>query len=96
MIEQIKRTTSLNVPFEEFIMYIKEKEMCTVSVTEFRNNFKKYAEIAEKEEICVTNRDKPVFMVTPIKKAMQDKAKSFFDLLPSDAEIGNDSEERTH
>lgn len=92
--EQTGIKIPLNVFLDELSKYIKEKLMCTVSVTEFRNNFKKYAVIAEKEEICVTNRDKPVFMVVPIKKAMQDKARSFFDMLPADAEIGNDPEER--
>lgn len=96
MLEHNRRNVPLKVLFEEFIMYVKEKSMRTVSVTEFRNNFKKYAEIAEGEEIFVTNRDKPVFMVIPVKKAMQDKARSFFDMLPADASIGSDPEERNH
>ncbi len=96
MLEQDRRNVPLKVLFEEFIMHIKEKSMRTVSVTEFRNNFKKYAEIAESEEIFVTNRDKPVFMVIPVKKAMRDKARSFLGMLPADASIGSDPEERNH
>ena len=76
-------------------MYMKDKLMCTISATEFRNNYKKYAEIAEKEEICVTRRDEPIFVIIPFKKAMEAKAKSFFNLLPAEARIGTDPDERS-
>jgi prevent-host-death family protein len=68
--------------------------MCTINATEFRNNFRKYVDLAEMEEVKVTRRGKLIFTIVPAKCERIEKAKSFFNMLPKDATIGIDLNER--
>ena len=76
------------------IMFIKEKNMCEISTTEFKNNFGKYVELGEKEEIVVKKRERIIFRIMPEKLRLANQAKSFFGMLPEGATIGVDPNER--
>ena len=68
--------------------------MCTITATELKTNFGKYAKLAESEEILVTNHGKPVFFLQPIQiKRMRD-LESIFDVLPEGTTFGVDPNER--
>ena len=58
--------------------------MCTITTTEFKNNFGKYIELGQKEEIKVVRRGQIIFTIVPEKTNM----------LPEDATIGIDPNER--
>ena len=68
--------------------------MCVITSTEFKNNYGKYALLAEKEEIQVTKRGVPVFTLVPAVKSDLQLLEGFFGTLPSDATIGIDPDER--
>ena len=68
--------------------------MCIISTTEFKNNFGKYIELGQKEEIKVTKRGTVIFTIVPEKENLLAEAESFFNMLPSDASIGTDPDER--
>ena len=68
--------------------------MCTITATELKTNFGKYAKLAESEEIVVTNHGKPVFSLQPIHIKRLKDMESLFGILPSDATCGVDPDER--
>ncbi|MBP5216876.1 MAG: type II toxin-antitoxin system prevent-host-death family antitoxin [Bacilli bacterium] len=68
--------------------------MCVITSTEFKNNYGKYAALAEKEEIQVTKHGVLVFTIIPAAKSDVALMQSFFGILPSDATIGVDPDER--
>lgn len=68
--------------------------MCVITSTELRNNYGKYVELAQKEEIQVTKNNKVIFTLVPAKKSMKDELESFFGILPEGASIGEDPDER--
>ena len=68
--------------------------MCTITTTEFKNNFGKYIELGQKEEIKVVKRGLVIFTIVPEKDALVAEAKSYFNMLPGDATIGIDPNER--
>lgn len=68
--------------------------MCTISTTELKNNFGKYIELGQKEEIQVVKRGVIIFRIVPEKLKLVEEAKTFFNLLPEDASIGVDPDER--
>lgn len=39
--------------------------MCTITATEFKTNFGKYAKLAQKERIEVTSHGKVIFVIVP-------------------------------
>ena len=46
--------------------------MTLVNVTEFRNNLKKYADLAQKEDLKIVNHDKTLFYVKRPKSRKQE------------------------
>lgn len=68
--------------------------MCTISTTEFKNNFGKYIELGQKEIIKVIKRGKVIFTIVPEKVSLVDEAMSYLDMLPIGASIGTDPDER--
>ena len=68
--------------------------MSIITTTEFKNNFGKYIALGQKEIIKVIKRGRVIFTIVPEKDALLEEAKSYFDLLPADATIGNDPNER--
>lgn len=68
--------------------------MCTITTTEFKNNFGKYIELGQREEIKVVKRGQVIFTIVPEKDALLAEAKSYFNMLPEDATIGIDPNER--
>ena len=68
--------------------------MCTISTTEFKNNFEKYIELGQKEIIKVTKRGKVIFSIVPEKVSLVDEATSYLDMLPIGSSIGIDPDER--
>ena len=75
-------------------MYIGGIFMCTITTTEFKNNFGKYIELGQKETIKVVKRGKVIFTIVPERESLIAEAKSYFNLLPADATIGIDPNER--
>lgn len=68
--------------------------MCTITATEFRNNFGKYNSIAQKETIVVTSRGKEIYKIIPSKLSDLNTFLSFVGRLPKEASIGVDPNER--
>ena len=68
--------------------------MCTITSTEFKKNFGKYSKMAEKEEIIVTNHGKEIYILQPMRVKKVKDMESIFGLLPEDATIGEDPNER--
>ena len=68
--------------------------MSIITTTEFKNNFGKYIELGQKEEIKVVKRGQVIFTIVPEKDALLAEAKSYFNMLPEDATIGIDPNER--
>ncbi|CAM2836507.1 prevent-host-death family protein [Flavobacterium succinicans] len=48
--------------------------MEAVSVTEFRNNIKKYLDIAKEEELIIYRSKNESFVITPLKKRDKDES----------------------
>lgn len=68
--------------------------MCTISTTEFKNNFGKYIEMGQREEIKVLKRGRVIFTIVPESLSLLEEAKKYIGMLPKDASIGNDPYER--
>ena len=68
--------------------------MCTITSTEFKNNYGKYVDLAETEEIQVTKRGLLIFTMVPAVKDDLQLLESFFGSLPKEASIGVDPDER--
>lgn len=68
--------------------------MCTISSTEFKNNFGKYIELSEREEIIITKRGRIICRMIPERMSLIEEAKSLFNIFPENATIGNDPDER--
>ncbi|MBE6126877.1 MAG: type II toxin-antitoxin system Phd/YefM family antitoxin [Erysipelotrichaceae bacterium] len=68
--------------------------MCTITTTEFKNNYGKYILLAEKEKIEVTKRGVVIFTMVPKKYELGEKLKGYFGILPAEASIGVDPDER--
>ncbi|MCQ2798001.1 MAG: type II toxin-antitoxin system prevent-host-death family antitoxin [Bacilli bacterium] len=68
--------------------------MHTITVTELKKHFDKYNELAKKEEIIVTSHGKPIYFLKPIKAKINDDAMSLVGMLPKNATIGVDPDER--
>jgi len=68
--------------------------MYTVTTTEFKNNFGKYVELGQKEEIEVYKNGKMIFRIIPRKLELLNEAKKYLNFLPEDATIGVDPDER--
>ncbi len=68
--------------------------MYKIDLIELSNNISKYIELAEKEEIQVTRNGNLIFSIVPAKSVLVEKAGSFFGMLPTNATIGVDQNER--
>ena len=68
--------------------------MCVITSTELKNNYGKYVALVEKEEIQVTKRGVLAFTMVPAAKSDLALMESFFGVLPSDATIGVDPDEK--
>ena len=68
--------------------------MRTITSTELKNNYGKYIQLAEKEKIEVTKRGVVIFTMVPKRYEIAEKLKGYFGILPADATIGKDPEER--
>ncbi|MBQ7995975.1 MAG: type II toxin-antitoxin system prevent-host-death family antitoxin [Bacilli bacterium] len=68
--------------------------MCTISTTEFKNNFGKYIEMGQREEIKVLKRGRVIFTIVPESLSLLEEAKKYIGMLPKDASIGIDPYER--
>ena len=68
--------------------------MYTITTTEFKNNFGKYIELGQKEEIKVIKKGQVIFTIVPEKTSLLAEARSYFNMLPEDATIGYDLNNR--
>ena len=68
--------------------------MSIITTTEFKNNFGKYIESGQREQIKVVKRGQVIFTIVPEKEALLAETKSYFNMLPSNASIGIDPDER--
>jgi len=68
--------------------------MCTITSTELKNNYGKYIKLAETEKIQVTKRGVVVFTMVPKRYELGEKLKGYFGILPNEASIGKDPNER--
>ena len=59
--------------------------MCTITVTEFKKNFGKYNQLAQKEEVQVSHRGQVIYRLVPQKYALLKEWEHFFGILPADA-----------
>ena len=75
-------------------MYIRRKVMCTITSTELKNNYGKYIKLAESEMIEVTKRGVVIFTIVPKRYELGERLKKYFGILPKNATIGEDPDER--
>ncbi len=68
--------------------------MCRITTTEFKNNFGKYVELGQYEEIEVIKRDRVIFRIVPERLKLVEEAKKFIGILPKGTTIGVDPNER--
>ena len=68
--------------------------MFKITTTEFKNNFDKYAELGEYEEIEVVKDNMPIFRIIPERQRLKEEAKKFLGILPKGTTIGVDPDER--
>lgn len=68
--------------------------MKTVNITEFKRNFGKYADMAQREELVVTKRGRAMFKTVPPKADALLEFESLLNILPADASIGVHPNER--
>ena len=68
--------------------------MRTITVTELKKNHNKYFQLAETEEIEVTKKGEVIFTMIPNRKRLGEHLKAFFGILPGEASIGKDPDER--
>lgn len=59
--------------------------MCTITVTEFKENFGKYNKLAQKEEILVSHRGEIIYHLIPRKIAILSELDKYFNMLPEGA-----------
>ncbi len=59
--------------------------MCTITATELKENFGKYMKLGQKEEIEVTHRGEPIFVIVPKKEQLKKEWASLFGSLPREA-----------
>lgn len=55
--------------------------MCTITATEFKENFGKYMKLGQKEEIDVTHRGDVIFTIVPKKERLKKEWASIFGSL---------------
>lgn len=68
-----------------------------ITVTELRENLNEYIELAEREQISISDGDKIVAVLTsPDHDVLErtETAKSLFGILPNDANLEKSKEER--
>ena len=65
-----------------------------ISATEFKSNFGKYLELAEKEDIVITRNGKRVVKLTNAAKDKSDILQALTGIIPSDVSLENAREER--
>ena len=68
--------------------------MRSITVTEFRQNFTKYNELAKNEIIVVTFKDRQIYTLVPKRLKDLETLRSFKGILPKDAKFGEDPLER--
>ena len=68
--------------------------MLRITTTEFENNFEKYVELGQYEEIEVVKRDKVIFRIVPERPKLVEEAKKYIGILPKGTTIGVDPNER--
>lgn len=78
----------------EYNIDIEGETMCRITTTEFKNNFGKYVDLGQYEEIEVVKRDKVIFRIIPERLKLVEEAKKFIGILPKGATIGVDPDER--
>ena len=68
--------------------------MLRITTAEFENNFEKYVELGQYEEIEVVKRDKVIFRIVPERPKFVEEAKKFIGILPKGTTIGVNPDER--
>ena len=72
-----------------FVRFVIMKSGCnnmrTITATEFKENFGKYAKLGQTEEIKVTLRGKPVFRIVAEEQRLRKEWDSLFGSLPKEA-----------
>lgn len=68
--------------------------MRQVTTTEFKNNFGKYIEMAQNEEVEIVKRGRVIIIMIPERFKLLEEAKKFIGILPKGASIGVDPDER--
>ena len=68
--------------------------MGRITTTELKNNFGKYVELGQQEEIEVVKRGKVIFRIVPERLKLVKEAKKFIGILPKGTTIGVDPDER--
>ena len=68
--------------------------MKKITVQEFEKHFDKYNSLAESIEILVVDGNKELYILTPAKKKKTKDMEGIFGLLPENATIGVDPDER--
>jgi len=68
--------------------------MCTITTTEFKNNFGKYIELGQKEEIIVKKENVIIFRIVPERLKLLKEAEQFYGIFPEGTKIGEDPNER--
>ncbi len=87
----------INIETMSILIYNIDREgetMCRITTTEFKNNFGKYVEMGQYEEIEVVKRDKIIFRIVPERARLLEEAKRFIGILPKGTTIGVDPDER--
>ena len=59
--------------------------MITITTEEFKNNFEKYHQLGQLEEIIVTSKGKPIYVIIPIQIKKIREMESIFGVLPKNA-----------
>lgn len=66
--------------------------MCTITATEFKTNFGKYAKLAQKERIEVTSHGNVIFVIVPKNEDRYNRAMSLVGSLPANVPFEIDRE----
>lgn len=64
------------------ILKVRDKNMCTITATEFKNNLGKYLDLSKNEEILITKYGKPISKLTPINSDSWDDFVNEWDNVP--------------
>ena len=67
-----------------------------VNSTEIQNNFGKYLEMAESQEIVITRNGQPIARLVGVNNAVKFLSDSLVGLIPSDIDENAIREERLH